>query len=99
MTHKRTVYCRNFGHRNTAVYGEVTVKLRIAVSINLGNHKIFQWEIFVYKCLNNDPPLPLIHNKDAITGPISTNLRDITLGYKPIKKKEDQYQLKQQLSQ
>lgn len=55
-------------------------------SINNGN--IFQWEIFVYKCLNNDPPLPLIHNKDAIIGPISTNLKDITLGYKPIKKKE-----------
>jgi len=66
-------------------------------SINNGN--IFQWEIFVYKCLNNDPPLPLIHNKDAIIGPISTNLKDITLGYKPIKKKKDQYQLKQQLFQ
>ncbi|CAF0903010.1 unnamed protein product, partial [Didymodactylos carnosus] len=54
---------------------------------SFSNNNIFQWQIFVYKCLNNDPPLPLIHNKDTIIGPISANLKDIILGYKPIKRK------------
>ncbi|CAF1372515.1 unnamed protein product [Rotaria magnacalcarata] len=54
-------------------------------SINSNN--ILQWNIFVYKCLNDDPPLPLIHDKDCIIGPISANLKDITLGYKPIKRR------------
>ncbi|CAF1265965.1 unnamed protein product, partial [Didymodactylos carnosus] len=55
---------------------------------SFSNNNIFQWQIFVYKCLNNHPPLPLIHNKGAIIGPISANLKDIILGYKPIKRKE-----------
>jgi hypothetical protein len=41
----------------------------------------------VYKCLNNNPPTPLIHDKDAIVGPVSANLKNITLGYKPMKRK------------
>ncbi|UJR29103.1 hypothetical protein I4U23_010317 [Adineta vaga] len=53
----------------------------------INNNNIFEWCNFVYKCLNNDPPLPLIHNKDAIIGPISMNLRNITLGHKPIKRR------------
>jgi hypothetical protein len=72
------------------------VRIRIAVLIDLG---IFQYQIFVCNCLNNDAPLPLRHNKVAIIGAISANLRDITLGYKLILKKEDKYLLKQQLSQ
>jgi hypothetical protein len=54
---------------------------------SINNENIFQWEVFMYKCLNNDPPLPLIYNKDAVIGPISANLKDITLGYRPIKRR------------
>ncbi|CAF0949879.1 unnamed protein product [Adineta steineri] len=51
----------------------------------INSNNIFEWHNFVYQCLNNDPPLPLIHYKDAIIGPISANLKDSTLRYKPIK--------------
>jgi hypothetical protein len=54
---------------------------------SINNENIFQWEVFMYKCLNNDPPLPLIYNKDAVIGLISVNLKDITLGYRPIKRR------------
>jgi hypothetical protein len=54
---------------------------------SINNDNIFEWEMFVYKCLHNDPPLPFIYDKDAVIGPVSANLRDITLGYKPIKKR------------
>jgi hypothetical protein len=52
------------------------------------NDNILQWQVFVYKCFNDDPPLPFTHDKDAVIGPITRNLQDITLGYKPIKKSE-----------
>ncbi|CAF0829263.1 unnamed protein product [Adineta steineri] len=51
----------------------------------INSNNIFEWHNFVYQCLNNDPRLPLIHDKDAIIGPISANLKDSTLRYKPIK--------------
>ncbi|CAF0798087.1 unnamed protein product [Adineta steineri] len=51
----------------------------------INSNNIFEWHNFVYQCLNNDPPLPLIYNKDAIIGPISANLKDSTLRYKAIK--------------
>ncbi len=51
------------------------------------NNNILDWYVFVYKYLNDDPPIPLLYDKDAIIGPISINLEDITKGYKPIKKR------------
>jgi hypothetical protein len=36
------------------------------------------------------PPQPIIDTKDAIIGPISTNLVDITNGYRPIMKTYNQ---------
>ena len=53
----------------------------------INNENIFQWEVFVYRCLNNNPPSPLMHDKHAVIGPISSNLRDITLGFRPIKRR------------
>jgi hypothetical protein len=48
-TYKRTVYDRNIGHRNTPYHNEittlfdaVTVKISIAVSIDLGNYILVQ---------------------------------------------------------
>jgi hypothetical protein len=55
---------------------------------SINNDNIFKWEIFVYKCLNNDPPLPFIYDKDAVIGPVSANLKALPLVINQSKKEE-----------